>query len=109
MPFKTPKEVTAAELVFGGEINELLPPMKDIPEEFKRGRTKWNKFFSDLMFRGIHFSGIVPKEGIDLKMAIRHIRAVTGSFVSKHEHKEAGVAYLASLWFEESLTWETLK
>jgi hypothetical protein len=41
------------------------------------------------------------KEGVDGNLAFRHLSAIQRSFTPKHEHKEAAVAYLASLWFED--------
>lgn len=39
------------------------------------------------------------KDGIDGDTAVRHLRAIQGSFAPKHEHKMEAVAYLASRWF----------
>jgi hypothetical protein len=47
----------------------------------------------------------VVREGVDAKAAWRHCAALLRSFEPKHEHKEAGVAYLMSQYFE-SATWE---
>ena len=41
------------------------------------------------------------KDGVDNKKAMAAISAILRSFDPKHEHKEAGVAYLFSEWFEE--------
>lgn len=48
---------------------------------------------------------VVPKEGIDPQKALGHITAIMRSFEPEHGHKEAGCAYLCSLWFEEA-DWE---
>jgi len=42
----------------------------------------------------------MPNDGIDQNKALRHIKAILGSFEPKHEHKEAAAAYLLSLWFK---------
>ena len=49
-----------------------------------------------------------PKEGVDTKKALRHVKAVLGSWEPKHEHKEAGVAFLLNEWFDD-VTYETTK
>lgn len=98
-----PQPVDDIEMAFGGEVNKLLPPYEAIPEQFKRFQgTKWNRLFSAWFFRGLESYCLLPKEGIDESAALRHIRAVMASWEPKHEHKEAGVAYLFSLWFEDA-------
>ena len=98
-----PREnVTRTDIAFGPRIlSEWLPAYDDIPEEFKRGGNVWCETTSRWFFRGLPKGILVAKEGIDEIMAIRHLKAVLGSFEPRHEHKEAGVAYLMSLWFEE--------
>lgn len=101
--FDFPQEVTALDLSFGGDMKKLLPPMSKIPDEFKNRDTKWNDLVSDWFFRGLESFDCVPKKGIDKKIALNHISAIMRSWDPKHEHKEAGCAYLFSLWFEEPL------
>lgn len=85
---------------------DLLPPYDKIPEEFKRfSGTKWNKLFNAWFFSGLRSLKLVPREGIDKDKALQHIKVAMGGWDSKHEHKEAGVAYLFSLWFEDT-EWE---
>jgi hypothetical protein len=97
----TPIEVSDIELAFGGDMEKLLPAWDDIPSEFKKGETKWNQLFNSIFFRGEAPGTISPVEGIDPMKAGRHIRAIMSSFQPKHEHKEAGCAYLMSLWFQD--------
>lgn len=97
-----PQEVRDVDLAFGGDIKVLLPPYEEIPDEFKHGNTEWNRVVAQWFFDGL--SGdteFYAKEGIDSKKALRHIGAILRSFQPKHEHKEAGCAYLLSLWFEK--------
>jgi len=91
--------VTKADTIFGGRVNEILPPMAEIPKEFRSMSNPWAEWQAEWFYRGLKRLP-VPKEGIDLAMAINNLAAVQGSFEPKHEHKSAGVAYLASLWFE---------
>ena len=55
----------------------------------------------DWFFRGAKLGKLTPKNGIDAQAAIRHVRYCMGSWEPKHEHKEAGCAYLLSLWFDD--------
>lgn len=95
-----PVKVSDLELVFGGNMKKLLPPIDDIPKEFHEGNTKWNKVVNDWFFNGLKKCKWTPKEGIDTQEAIKHIAAIMGSFEPKHEHKIAGCAYLLSEFFE---------
>lgn len=96
-----PIEVSDLEIAFGGDMKKLLPAWKDIPEEFKNERTKWNKVVSDWFFHGLKNCIWKPKEGIEADKALRHVQAIMSSFEPKHEHKEAGCAYLLSLFFDD--------
>jgi hypothetical protein len=91
-------------------ITELMPMYGDIPEEFKNwnNKTKWNKVVSDWFFRGLKNEVWQPKDGIEIQAALRHLRAILSSYEPKHEHKEAAVAYLMSLWFND-VKYETIK
>jgi hypothetical protein len=98
-------EISDAEVVFG--TTKSLPAYATIPPEFLgfHAWTKWNKFVSDALFSGVKSVELTPKEGIDPKAAYRAIRAHLVSWAPKHEHKESGVAYLMSLWFDD-VKWE---
>lgn len=95
---RVPIGVSVSDRAFGGRVGEILPAWKDIPDEFKHDNNPWVRWQ-----QGWFFSGLtrypVAKEGIDLKLAMDNLACVQGSFSPKHEHKQAGVAYLASLWF----------
>lgn len=101
------KEVSDVMLAFpAGVVREgYLPAWDDIPKEFKdRGNNKWRDLFSKLFLTGGQ-SGmdlyLQAKSDADIGKAWRHINACMGSFEPKHEHKEAGVAFLFSEWFED--------
>lgn len=102
LPAFMPIAVTTLEMAFGGSTKKLMVPMADIPQEFQRGHTKWNAIQSRWFFSGLpKTTEFVPKDGIDVKVALRHLSTIQGSFEPKHEHKEACVAYLMSLWFDD--------
>jgi hypothetical protein len=95
---RLPIEVSRLDMAFGGKVNEILPPYSEIPDEFKSERSPWVKWQQDWFFSGLT-RWPVAKDGIDLGRAMANLAAVQGSYAPQHEHKQAGVAYLASLWF----------
>lgn len=105
--FLVPIEVDNVLLAFPADVMRLLPKWEDIPAEFKNPNrpTKWNNLFNDWFYHGLKSLVRKPKPGIDELKAIRHLSCIVGSYEPKHQHKEAGVAYLMSLWFDDIL-WE---
>jgi hypothetical protein len=94
-----PQQVSDVQVAFPATVvGTLLPPMDEIPEEFHSGNHPWCRFVSKLFFSGGHLP--VSREDVDRANAARHLKCVLGSFEPKHEHKEAGAAYLMSLWYE---------
>lgn len=102
-----PQPVDRLTMAFGAgkRFKELLPPMSDIPTDYPN-RQKWERLMADWFYSGINASGLIPKEGVDKGQALAHLGTILGSWDPKHEHKEAAVAWLASLWFDENSTWE---
>jgi len=101
MPLKEllPVDVDDVTLAFPASIVEkYMPAMKDIPAHIDR---KWEDLISTWFFEGVSELKLTPKPGIDERKALRHIKAILGSFEPKHEHKEAAAAYLMSLWFDD--------
>lgn len=112
-PTPTVVDVDDATLAFPADVSDMLPPWEAIPNRFKcRGTDekadKWLNLFSDLFFRGVDSIALAPKEGIDAVKASRMIKACMGSYQPKHEHKEAGCAYLLDTFFEDGI-WEPTK
>jgi hypothetical protein len=95
--------ISDLDVAFG--TTKGLPAYNSIPDEFKSGRTKWNDLFSAWFFGGLKSLKIAAKQDIDKSAALKHIRALMKSFDPKHEHKEAGVAYLMSQYFDDA-EWE---
>lgn len=95
-----PKQISDVELAFPAHvIGTLLPTWDAIPVEFRERRSPWYRVVEDIF--GGRFEGDVETvDGIDAKLAGRHLRACLSSYEPKHEHKIAGVAYLMSLWFK---------
>ncbi len=96
----TPKPVSDAQRAFPARLGPLLPPWDEIPDEFKRSRNTWVEFQAEWMFFGLGKPEFRLRDGIDGDLAVRHLSTIQRSFEPKHEHKEAAVAYLASLWFK---------
>lgn len=94
-------DVSGPESAFG--TTRFLPDYKDVPEEFRNpnSQTKWNKLFSKWFYTGAKDVVFIPKEGVDMRRALHALGALMRSWEPKHEHKEAGVAYLMSQWFED--------
>lgn len=99
-----PLQTSASDITLGPKnVYEFLPDYRNLPEDFKYHRgNKWARLISDWFFHGLPEDvGFIPKEGIDAQTALNHIRATLRSFQPKHEHKEAGCAFLMSEWFED--------
>lgn len=93
--------VMDVDIAFGGGCKHL-PKMEDIPHEFKEhGDNKWLKAQRDWFYNGVKKSQFVPKDGVDSGKAFRLLASIQGSFEPSHEHKEAGVAYLMSQFFDD--------
>jgi hypothetical protein len=81
------------------DVKRLMPEYKDIPREFKDIQNPHVKFQSKWFFEGLDKLP-AAKEGIDQVKAMCHLAAIQSSFEPSHEHKQAAVAYLASLWLQ---------
>lgn len=91
-----------------GKIDHM-PNYYDIPDDFKKMSNPYVSAVSDWFFNGakglrngieINGTKFVARDGVDAMKALAAIRAILGSFEPKHEHKEAGCAYLLHEWFE---------
>ena len=93
-------EVSQVDLAFGN--TKLMPKWEEIPKDFKHGKTKWNELFSIWFYRGLEGITLDKIDGLTNEEAtkvVRYIRSFMVSFQPKHEHKEAAVAYILSLYF----------
>jgi hypothetical protein len=79
---------------------DLIPKWEEIPDEFKKPNNKYVKFINEWFFSGVDAARLIAKDGIDRRKAITHVKNCMNSWEIKHEHKEAGCAYLLSLWFD---------
>lgn len=100
--FKSPQAVSDAMLAFPADVLEMMPAYEDIPKRFKSSSDPFVRVQRDWFFSGLpNGFPLKPVDGVDLNEAIRHLSVIQGSFQPKHEHKQAGVAYLMSLWFRK--------
>ncbi|MFE9232014.1 hypothetical protein [Cellulosimicrobium funkei] len=95
-----PVEVTNLEMAFGARVHHLMPAYGSVKPDpdWRALQQRW--FFSGLPAE----TQMMPKEGVDPKLALRHLRTIQGSFAPKHEHKEEAVAFLLGEWFEFVVT-----
>ena len=97
----TPKQLSGIDQALPTSVKDMMPEYKDLPPEFTDRRHPMSDVVSRWFFRGLpKGTEFKPKEGIDKDAALRHIKYVLGSWEPKHEHKEAGVAFLLNEWFE---------
>lgn len=97
--FKQPTKLSDVDIAFPASVCKLMPSYEAIPCEFKRDSNPYVRFQQQWFFSGLNRDQIpAAKDGIDLNEALRHLEAIQRSFEPKHEHKQAAVAYLASLW-----------
>jgi hypothetical protein len=107
------------DAIFGSGAMKILPRYEDIPDEFKvaasvtangvttrrtpggKVASQWLQVVSDWFFFGIKDCVWTPRAGVETKAALRALKCCMGSFEPSHEHKESGVAYLLSQWFED--------
>ena len=96
-----PQELDDLSVAFPANVTSLMPDKANIPEDIIQGRSKWCRVTRDWFFSGLRDAKWKPKKGIDEEKALRHVGTILGSWEPKHEDKEAAVAYLLSLWFED--------
>ena len=96
--------ITDTEVAFGS--TKYLPKMKDIPEDFFKRSNVYVQLFNAIFFKGLVEFNYEPMEGFSKDTINKVIASHAGSFMPKHEHKEAGVAYMMSLMFKNP-TWKT--
>ena len=96
------KQPAAIDNTSWRKIDLLLPKYSLVPDEFKRTSNKYADVISTWFFNGLNpETQFIPKKGIDTDKALRHIGTIMSSWNPKHEHKEAGCAFLLYLWFDE--------
>jgi len=101
-----PQEVSDVDVAFPARGEELTPPWELIPEHLQlnwwigRGNL-WVDFMHRWFQHGDAFEryDVWPRPDVDPVKALRHLRVVLTTYATKHEHKIAGAAWLASRWY----------
>lgn len=95
-------DLTGIDITFGNIKH--LPNYDFLPADFKRHNgNKYVEFIAQWFFVGRtkeDMQRLNEKSGIDRRKALVAIKAILASFEPKHQHKEAGAAYLLSQWFD---------
>lgn len=94
-------ELSGLDVAFGNIKH--MPKYETVPEEYKNSRNPYVEFVTGWFFSGKtkdEMQRLVAKKGVDRNKALCAIKAILCSFEPKHEHKEAGAAYLLSQWFD---------
>jgi hypothetical protein len=100
-------ELTDIDVAFPASALDWMPPMEEIPDEFKDRSNEWCKIASSWFFFGLPKNvKFYPREGVDPAKAVRAIQATLGSYAPRHQHKEAAVAYMLSCWFTKVKNWK---
>ena len=99
--FAQPKPVDDLRVTFPANVEDLMPGYEDIPDDFKGGANPYVKWQRRWFHHGLSKFPDVREEVSKARVA-RHLAVIQKSFEPKHEHKEAAVAFLASLWIDES-------
>lgn len=99
--YSQPSDVSRVQQVFPADLGPLLPPVSQIPDEFKGNGGKWVRFAHRWFAEGFPKAGVIRRPDVDAEKAFVHLSTILGSFEPKHEHKMAAVAWLSSLWFAD--------
>ena len=92
------QDVSDIDIAFPAHVKHLMPEYETA--RARRVDPKWERLACDWFFTGLKELRLKPREGVDEQRALRHIRAIMGSFEPKHEHKMASIAFLLEEWFE---------
>lgn len=96
-----PVHVDEAMYMFPAEIRDMMPAEAEIPDDFWDGSNPWVKLSRRWFFDGVGADDkFYARDGIDPETAYRHLSCIQRSWQPRHQHKEASVAFLASLWFD---------
>lgn len=99
--WRTPRPVSDVTLAFPARvIGSYMPTWEELPEQFQQRASGYESLASHVCFYAVELRPETLIEGIDANAASRHLCTVSRSFEPKHEHKEAALAFLLSLWLK---------
>ena len=94
-----PKPVSDVQFAFPANIiGTLIPEWDDLPDEFRNRTSGYEELARHACFNNVELRPQVLRDGVDAELANRQLNAIVRSFQPKHQHKEAAIAYLLSLW-----------
>jgi hypothetical protein len=100
--------LTKADVIFPASVRHLMPRREDIPANYPR-KGEWQRFQYKWWFKHEWFFGdpddliLQAKTDFEPEAVLRHLACIQHSFEPKQEDKVATVAWLASLWLDESV------
>lgn len=93
-----PVAVSGMLMAFPADVEHLMPDPATVPAVYENAGV-WAAWQNQWFCEGLK-GWPAPKPGIDAMKAYRHLHCLQGTFSTRHEDKQATVAYLASLWLE---------
>ena len=104
MDWSRPKTVPDVQFAFPAYIiGTLIPEWDDLPDEFRNRTSGYEELAGHACFNSVEIQPKVLRDGVDAKLANRQLNAIVRSLQPKHEHKEAAIAYLLSLWLTPTI------
>lgn len=99
--WRTPRPVSDVVLAFPASVIDCyIPTWEELPMPFQEFTSGYEELASYACFHPVELRPEVLIEGIDADSATRQLSAVARSFEPKHEHKQAAIAFLLSLWLK---------
>jgi hypothetical protein len=100
-------EIDDVSLAFPANALDWMPPMDEIPEEYRKGKAKTCEIVHHWFFSGLNENvEFHPRRGVDAEKAWRAVSATIRSFAPSHQHKEAAAAYMLDSWFKKIKGWK---
>ena len=81
-------------------LDASLPARDQIAEEHWSGQSPQSKLVTKWFFEGGDASGLIEREGVNRRVALRTLKILMDSRSLEHNHKLAGVAARIAEWFE---------
>tara|TARA_Y100000310_G_scaffold344349_1_gene456651 strand:- start:3469 stop:3849 length:381 start_codon:yes stop_codon:yes gene_type:complete len=81
-------------------------PRDQIPKEYKSNgeKSRYAEFYMHAWYdstgKTFEEMALIPRDGVDPKLAWRAIQNTSGSWDIKHQHKEEAIGYMLNEWYE---------
>ena len=101
--WRTPRPVSDVDFAFPATvIGRYIPDWGQLPKPFQQFTSGYEKLAYHACFHSVELRPEALIERIEADMASRQLSAVARSFEPRHEHKQAALAFLLSLWLREA-------